>query len=131
MAGFVAVMFTALKYPGSVANLVVFIALVWRIGLYAAVAGSYVGMAVTMMLYWLNNRPWGVRMGATAALSTAVPAISALLAVIYDPWLRWPTPQLLATALLVASMYLIKPINREILDDAPSLLKPILMPFSN
>ncbi len=112
------------------ANVALFILLAGRLGLYAAVVGAYAGAAVTMILYWVNNRPWGFKMGATGALSVLFPALSASLFVVYDPVLKWPIPQLTLMIAFTLIMIIIKPVEREVLEDAPRFLKLILKAFA-
>jgi len=115
---------------GAVASVLTFIALAHLMHLYAVVVANYVGVTLTLILYWLNNRPWGWRMGAVTALSLATPMVSAVLYAMSDPALTWPLPQLAALLLFTLVMLLVKPIPRRLITDAPRRLRVILTPFS-
>ena len=101
-----------------------------RDSLYAVVVANYVGVTLTLILYWLNNRPWGWRLGAVTALSLVAPMASAILYAVSDPALTWPIPQLVVLLLFTLVMLLVKPIPRRLITDAPRRLRVILTPFS-
>jgi O-antigen/teichoic acid export membrane protein len=115
---------------GAVASVLTFIALAHLMNLYAVVVANYVGVTLTLILYWLNNRPWGWRLGAVTALSLAAPMASAMLYAMSDPALTWPIPQLAVLLLFTLVMLLVKPIPRRLITDAPRRLRVILTPFS-
>jgi O-antigen/teichoic acid export membrane protein len=115
---------------GAVASVLSFIVLAHLMNLYAVVVANYVGVTLTLILYWLNNRPWGWRLGAVAALSLAAPMASAILYAVSDPALTWPLPQLAVLLLFTLVMLLVKPIPRRLITDAPRRLRVILTPFS-
>ena len=115
---------------GSITSVAVFVLLVSRLGLYAAILGAYAGAAVTTVLYWIINRPWGFKMGITTALSVLFPASSALLFIMHDPAFKWPLPQLILLIAFALIMAAIKPVKKEVIEDAPRFLKLILKAFT-
>ncbi|MGC9227644.1 hypothetical protein, partial [Caldivirga sp.] len=100
---------------GALVSILTFLTLAHSIGLYAVVVSMYTGSIATLMLYWLNNRPWGVKLGALVALSMMLPTASALLYVTYDPALAWPIPQLTITLAFTVIKLILKPIPRSLL----------------
>ena len=115
---------------GAAANVALFVLLASRLGLYAAVLSAYAGAAITMILYWVNNRPWGFKMGATSVLSVLLPALSASLFVVSDPVLKWPIPQLILLVAFTLIMVVIKPVEKSVIEDSPKFLKIILKAFT-
>ena len=97
------------------------------IGLYAAVFASYVGFLATAILYWLNNRPWSPRMWFTLATSTLLPMIGAI---IYVKYLDWPLPQLIAGAVLILLLLLVKPLPRSAVNQVPPMLRRAISWFT-
>ncbi|ABW02300.1 polysaccharide biosynthesis protein [Caldivirga maquilingensis] len=115
---------------GALVMIAVFMLLVKELGLYAAVAASYAGTVAIVVLYWLNNRPWGLGFGLVASLSVLMPTVSALPIALYDPLLPWPLFQLTLLALFTIIMLLIKPVSISIINDTPRILRPLLKPFT-
>jgi len=95
--------------------------------LYAAVFASYVGFLATAILYWLNNRPWSPRMWFTLATSTLLPMIGAI---IYVKYLDWPLPQLIAGAVLILLLLLVKPLPRSAVNQVPPMLRRAISWFT-
>ncbi len=113
---------------GAVITIAIYVAAAGRLGLYAAVLSSYVGMAVTSILYWINNRPWGARMVSTIVVSLAVPASAAITYALG----MWPAPQALAVLLLILFLLAVKPpLDWDSLGQfPPPLLRPIVKHFA-
>ncbi|GGP18968.1 hypothetical protein GCM10007981_00750 [Thermocladium modestius] len=111
---------------GAVITIAIYVAAAGRLGLYAAVLSSYVGMAVTSILYWINNRPWGARMVSTIVVSLAVPASAAITYALG----MWPAPQALAVLLLILFLLAVKPLDWDSLGQFPPLLRPIVKHFA-
>ncbi|MGC9137248.1 hypothetical protein [Caldivirga sp.] len=115
---------------GVLVSILIFLALAHSMGLYAAITSMYASTIAMLILYWLNNRPWGVKLGALVALSMILPTASAMLYVIYDPALAWPIPQLTITLAFTVIMLILKPIPRSLLADMPTVLRPLFRVFT-
>lgn len=111
---------------GAAVTIAVYVAAAGEMGLYAAVLSSYIGMAVTSALYWVNNRPWGTRMASTIVASLGIPASAAAAYALG----MWPAPQALAVLLLLLFLLAVKPLDWDSLGQFPPLMRPIVKHFA-
>ncbi|MGC8597993.1 MAG: lipopolysaccharide biosynthesis protein [Thermocladium sp.] len=113
---------------GVVTSIILFVAMVGSMGLYAAVLASYMGFLATAILYWLNNRPWSPRMWLMLTASTLLPTISALIYAMHP--IYWPLPQLITAIILVLLLLIVKPLPKSTVGQVPPLLRRVITWFT-
>ncbi|ADN50917.1 oligosaccharide flippase family protein [Vulcanisaeta distributa] len=100
------------------------------LGIYMAIASNYLIYALTLVVFWFSER-WSIRSidVLVIGLSLVLTLISSCTLLISDLPITWPLIQLINIAVLIAALYIFKPLPRSLINQVPGFARPMITPF--
>ncbi|WP_243668984.1 hypothetical protein [Vulcanisaeta sp. JCM 16161] len=101
------------------------------LGIYMAIASNYLIYVLTLIVFWFSEK-WSVRSinVLVIGLSLVLTIISSCAVPLFDPPITWPSTQLIAMAILLTVLYLIKPLPKALVNQVPGFARPMIKPFT-